>query len=123
MLHGIEFWTTTAVFFGFFTLDILSSCFIIALNKLQITATTTMTFLLQYAAGLGVFQYTHNLSYLTFAALGATAGNFVLVSREAWRISNKQTPLGYFSFLKHRGISRLKKTLSQIKQIFTTKKA
>jgi hypothetical protein len=80
--------TAFLVFLGFFTIDILSSCFIIALNKLQVGTTTILTFLLQMGAGIGIFQYTHNLYYLVFAACGASIGNFVLVTIEKKKQKN-----------------------------------
>jgi hypothetical protein len=76
------------IFLGFFIIDILSSWFIIALNRLQVATTTILTFLLQMGAGAGVFEYTHNFYYLIFAACGATLGNFVLVTIEKRRIKN-----------------------------------
>ena len=82
MLHGIEFWTAIAIFFGYFILDIASSWFIIALNKLQTGTTTILTFLLYIGSGAGIYQYTHHFFYLVFAALGASLGNYVLVESE-----------------------------------------
>jgi lipoprotein signal peptidase len=79
MFQGVEFWTALAIFFGYFILDIGSSWFIIALNRLQLGTTTILTFLLYMGSGIGIFKYTHNISYLVFAALGASLGNFVLV--------------------------------------------
>ena len=84
-LRGVDLWMAILVFFGFFTIDILSSCFIIELGKLNRSSTTALTFILQMGAGAGVFQYTHNFSYLVFAALGASLGNFVLVTVEIRR--------------------------------------
>jgi hypothetical protein len=85
MFQGIEFWTVILIFIGYFLMDIVSSWFIIALNKLQITTTTILTFLLYMGAGAGIYQYTHQFSYLIFAALGATLGNFTLVTIEKRR--------------------------------------
>ena len=88
MLHGIEFWTAIAIFFGYFILDIASSWFIIALNKLQKGTTTILTFLLYIGSGAGIYQYTHHFFYLVFAALGASLGNYVLVVWEIRRQKN-----------------------------------
>jgi hypothetical protein len=81
-MQGIEFWTALIIFLGYFLLDILSSWFIIALNKLQLGTTTILTFLLYIGSGAGIYQYTHHFIYLLFAALGASLGNFVLVTIE-----------------------------------------
>jgi hypothetical protein len=90
MFHGIEFWTAVAIFFGYLILDVLSSWFIIALNKLQTGTTTTLTFLLYIGSGAGIYQYTHHFFYLVFAALGASLGNFLLVYIEKRRQNNPQ---------------------------------
>ena len=88
MLNGIHFWTAIAIFFGYFILDIASSWFIIALNKLQTGTTTILTFLLYIGSGAGIYQYTHHFFYLVFAALGASLGNYVLVVWEIRRQKN-----------------------------------
>jgi energy-converting hydrogenase Eha subunit E len=80
MFQPIDFWTAVIVFFGYLIIDILSSWFIIALNKLQRGTTTIQTFCLHMGSGLIIFQYTHNLSYLVFAALGAFLGNYILLT-------------------------------------------
>ena len=88
MLNGIHFWTAIAIFFGYFLMDIISSWFLLALNKLQITTTTILTFLLYMGGGAGIYQYTHHISYLVFAACGASLGNYVLVTVEKRRRKN-----------------------------------
>jgi hypothetical protein len=87
--EGINLGTAMLIFFGYFCIDIASSWFIIALNKLQRVTTTTLTFCLTYGSGTIIFQYTHNLSYLLFAALGASLGNFVLLTIEIERQKSK----------------------------------
>jgi hypothetical protein len=89
MFQGIEFWKAVLIFLGYFALDILSSWFIIALNRLQRGTTTILTFLLYIGSGAGIYQYTHHFSYLVFAALGASVGNFVLLTIEINRQKNK----------------------------------
>jgi hypothetical protein len=86
MFEGIEFWKAIFIFVGYFFLDVLSSWFILALNRLQLWTTTGLTFLLYIGSGAGIYQYTHNFTYLIFAALGATLGNFFLV----WEEINRQ---------------------------------
>jgi hypothetical protein len=86
MFEGVQFSTALLIFIGYFALDILSSWFIIALNRLQITTTTILTFLLYIGSGAGIYQYTHHFTYLIFAALGATLGNLVLVLIEKKRL-------------------------------------
>jgi hypothetical protein len=88
MFKEVDFWTAVIIFFGYFTIDILSSCFIIALNKLHRGATTTLTFLLTVGAGMGIYQYTHHILYLLFAGCGASLGNFVLVTIAKKRQNN-----------------------------------
>jgi hypothetical protein len=94
MFQGIEIWTALIIFLGYFFLDILSSWFIIALNKLQRGTTTTLTFLLYMGSGAGIYQYTHHFIYLLFAASGASLGNLVLVTieirREKSKVKNQQ---------------------------------
>jgi hypothetical protein len=89
MFQGIEFWKAVLIFIGYFGLDILSSWFIIALNRLQRGTTTILTFLLYIGSGAGIYQYTHHFSYLVFAALGACLGNYVLLTIEINRQKNK----------------------------------
>ena len=82
MFQGIEFWTAVLIFFGYLVIDVASSWFIIALNKLQRATTTILTFCLHMGSGIGIYQYTHNFSYLIFAALGASLGNYILLTIE-----------------------------------------
>jgi len=44
-------------------------------------------------SGIVIFQYTHNLSYLVFAALGASLGNYILLTIEIRRQNGKDNPL------------------------------
>jgi hypothetical protein len=90
MFQEIEFWKAVIIFFGYFLLDIASSWFIIALNKLQTGTTTILTFLLYIGSGAGIYQYTHHFFYLVFAALGASLGNYVLVTLAKKRENNSQ---------------------------------
>jgi hypothetical protein len=96
MFHNIEFWKAFLIFIGYFFLDIASSWFIIALNKLQRGTTTILTFCLTYGSGTIIFQYTHNLSYLLFAALGASLGNFVLVTIERRKTAKSKNKFGNY---------------------------
>jgi hypothetical protein len=80
MFIGIEFWTAFFIFFGYCIIDIASSWFIIELGKLHKTTTTVLTFLLYMGTGTGIYQYTHHYFYLILAALGASLGNFILVT-------------------------------------------
>jgi hypothetical protein len=90
MFQEIEIGKAILIFFGYALMDVISSCFIIALSKLQITQTTILTFLLYMGGGAGIYQYTHNFSYLIFAALGASLGNFLLVTVERRRKKNNK---------------------------------
>ncbi len=90
MLERIDIGTAILIFFGYALMDIVSSWFIIALSKLQLTTTTILTFLLYMGGGAGIYQYTHNFSYLIFAALGACLGNFILVSVERRRAAKSK---------------------------------
>jgi hypothetical protein len=85
MFQGIEIGTAILIFFGYFIMDIISSWFLLALNKLQITTTTILTFLLYIGSGAGIYQYTHHFFYLVFAAFGASLGNYILVVVEKRR--------------------------------------
>jgi hypothetical protein len=84
--EGINIFTAIIIFFAYFFIDIASSCFILELNKLQRASTTTLTFCLHMGSGAIIFQYTHNISYLVFAALGASLGNFVLLTIAIWKV-------------------------------------
>jgi hypothetical protein len=89
MFKDIDIGLAVLIFIGYFFLDILSSCFIIALNKLQTATTTILTFLLYIGSGAGIYQYTHHFTYLLFAALGASLGNYVLVKIERQKKNNQ----------------------------------
>lgn len=87
MFHGIEFDKAIIIFFGYCLLDITSSWFFIELSKLHRNSTTILTFLLYIGGGAGIYEYTHNLAYLVFAACGASLGNYLLLTIE---IRNKK---------------------------------
>ena len=90
MFHDIVLYKAVLIFFGYAILDYVSSWFYIALSKLQVVTTTTLTFLLYLGGGAGIYEYTHNFTYLLFAASGACLGNFILVFREKRR--KRKTP-------------------------------
>ena len=92
MFQDIEIGRAVLIFFGYCILDIVSSWFFVALGRLQVVTTTILTFCLYIGGGAGIYQYTHNFAYLLFAALGASLGNFILVSVEKRR-KNSEPPL------------------------------
>jgi hypothetical protein len=92
MFQDIEIGKALLIFFGYCLLDITSTWYFVALSKLWKGTTTILTFCLYMGGGAGIYQYTHNFSYLLFAALGASLGNYILVSVEKRR-KNSEPPL------------------------------
>jgi hypothetical protein len=88
MFHDIEIGKAILIFIGYAILDLISTWYFVALSKLWKGTTTILTFCLYMGSGIGIYQYTHNIVYLVFAALGASLGNFILVTLEIKKQKN-----------------------------------
>ena len=80
MFHDIEIGKALLIFLGYCLLDITSTWYFVALSKLWKGTTTILTFCLYMGSGIGIYQYTHTFAYLVFAALGASLGNYILLT-------------------------------------------